>query len=116
MQLGRITLKGRSNPLHFDSDIHSIEMVKIWKQFADVIANQGVDLELKSGEVHALLGENGAGKTTLMKILSGYYRPDSGKILINGEQVEFPTPAAAMRAGVGIVHQHFHLIETMTAA
>ena len=66
--------------------------------------------------MHALLGENGAGKTTLMKILSGYYRPDLGSILMNGRRVDLSSPAEAMKAGIGIVHQHFHLIETMTAA
>ncbi len=91
-------------------------MVNIWKQFPDVVANQGISLSLHSGEVHALLGENGAGKTTLMKVLSGYYRPDLGSILLNGKRLDLSSPAEAMKAGIGIVHQHFHLIETMTAA
>jgi len=116
MQLNRTSSKDRIVLHHPGNDIQTVEMVKIWKQFSDVVANRGVDLTLQSGEVHALLGENGAGKTTLMKILSGYYHPDAGKILINGKQVELSSPAAAMRAGIGIVHQHFHLIETMTAA
>jgi len=116
MALNRSSSQENMNDLHPDNPIHSIEMSDIWKQFSDVVANHGVDLQLHAGEVHALLGENGAGKTTLMKILSGYYRPDAGSVLINGQRVEFSSPAAAMRAGIGIVHQHFHLIETMTAA
>jgi ABC-type uncharacterized transport system ATPase subunit len=91
-------------------------MIGIWKQFGDVIANKAINLHFRSGEVHALLGENGAGKTTIMKILSGYYKPDAGSILLNGEKIEFSSPADAMRVGIGIVHQHFHLLETMTAA
>lgn len=96
--------------------VNSVEMVGIWKQFPGVIANQDVDLDLRVGEVHALLGENGAGKTTLMKVLAGYYQPDAGTILLNGQPVNFSSPADAMKAGIGLIHQHFRLVETMTVA
>jgi simple sugar transport system ATP-binding protein len=91
-------------------------MRNIWKRFPGVIANQGIDLDLRAGEVHALLGENGAGKSTLMHVLSGMYRPDAGTIAIDGVPVSFHSPADAIAAGVGMVHQHFRLVETQTAA
>ncbi len=93
-----------------------VEMQQIWKRFPGVIANRGVDLDLRGGEVHALLGENGAGKTTLMNILSGAYRPDKGVILMDGQPVSFRSPAQAIAAGIGMVHQHFRLVEKLTAA
>ncbi len=93
-----------------------VEMRAIWKRFPGVIANQGIDFDLRAGEVHALLGENGAGKTTLMNILSGSYRPDDGTILINGQPMQFRSPAQAIAAGIGMVHQHFRLVEKLTAA
>ncbi|MEA1926807.1 MAG: ABC transporter ATP-binding protein [Candidatus Auribacterota bacterium] len=93
-----------------------VEMRNIWKRFPGVIANQAVDLDLLEGEVHALLGENGAGKTTLMYVLSGMYRPEAGTIRIAGREMKFKSPSRAIRAGVGIVHQHFRLVEKMTAA
>lgn len=91
-------------------------MQGIWKYFPGIVANKNVDLDLKAGEVHALLGENGAGKTTLMKILSGLYRQDKGTIFINGEDVHFNSPNQAIAAGVGMVHQHFCLVEKLTVA
>lgn len=93
-----------------------VEMSNIWKRFPGVIANQGINLELITGEVHALLGENGAGKSTLMHILSGMYQPDAGVIRINGEEVQFRSPADAISKGIGMVHQHFRLVERLTAA
>jgi simple sugar transport system ATP-binding protein len=93
-----------------------VEMRGIWKRFPGVVANQGVDFDLRAGEVHALLGENGAGKTTLMKILSGGYRPDAGTILVDGKPVTFRSPAEAIELGIGMVHQHFRLVQKMTAA
>lgn len=95
-------------------DILDVQMRSITKTFPGVIANKAVDLDLRSGEVHALLGENGAGKSTLMRILAGIYRPDSGKIYINGQPVSFSSPAQAIRAGIGMVHQEFRLVEALT--
>jgi simple sugar transport system ATP-binding protein len=86
-----------------------LEMRAIDKRFGEVHANRGVDLTLHAGEVLGLLGENGAGKTTLMNILFGLYAADSGSIRISGESVEIRSPADALAAGVGMVHQHFHL-------
>ncbi|RMG99010.1 MAG: ABC transporter ATP-binding protein [Chloroflexi bacterium] len=88
----------------------------IVKRFPGVLANDHVDLALYPGEVHALLGENGAGKSTLMNILSGLYRPDAGQIIINGEPVTFNSPRDAIRRGIGMVHQHFMLVPTLTVA
>src|SRR5438874_37881 len=88
----------------------------ITKRFPGVVANDHVDFDLKRGEVHALLGENGAGKSTLMNVLYGLYRPDEGEILLNGKPVSFSSAKDAIRAGIGMVHQHFMLIPVMTAA
>jgi ABC-type uncharacterized transport system ATPase subunit len=93
-----------------------VAMRNIWKRFPGVIANQGIDLDLRAGEVHALLGENGAGKSTLMHVLSGMYRPDAGVITLDSAPVSFRSPADAIAAGVGMVHQHFRLVQTQTAA
>jgi len=89
-------------------------MKDITKRFTHTVANDGIDFELREGEIHALLGENGAGKTTLMKILSGLYQPDSGEILINGKSLRFFSPEDAMRVGIGMVHQHFELVPNLT--
>ncbi len=94
----------------------SVEMRGIVKRFPGVVANDHVDFDVHAGEVHALLGENGAGKSTLMKILYGMYRPDEGQILINGQPVTFHSPLDAIRHGIGMVHQHFMLVETLTVA
>ena len=93
-----------------------MEMIDIVKQFPGVRANDGVSLDVRSGEVHAILGENGAGKSTLMRQLYGMYQPDKGEIRINGAPVLFRSPADAIRAGIGMIHQHFMLIPTMTVA
>jgi general nucleoside transport system ATP-binding protein len=93
-----------------------VEALGITKSFDDVVALDEVDLDLARGEVHALLGENGAGKTTISNVLAGIYRPDSGLILIDGEERQFRSPAAAIEAGIGMVHQHFRLIQPMTVA
>jgi simple sugar transport system ATP-binding protein len=108
---------GKSDP-PFERTEHPVfvEMSNIWKRFPGVIANQGIDLELRTGEVHALLGENGAGKSTLMHILSGMYQADAGIIRINGEEVQFRSPADGIAKGIGMVHQHFRLVEMLTAA
>jgi simple sugar transport system ATP-binding protein len=88
----------------------------ITKRYPGVIANNKIDLDLKAGEIHALLGENGAGKTTLMNILFGLARPDEGEILLDGQPVQIADPADAIARGIGMVHQHFMLIPVLTVA
>jgi simple sugar transport system ATP-binding protein len=88
----------------------------ITKRFPGVVANDGVDFEAAVGEVHALLGENGAGKSTLSNILTGLYRPDEGEIRLYGEPVVFESPRDALDAGIGMVHQHFRLVQPFTVA
>jgi general nucleoside transport system ATP-binding protein len=91
-----------------------LELRGITKRFPGVVANEGVDLVVQSGEIHALLGENGAGKTTLMNVLYGLYRPDEGEILIDDVPVTFDDPGDAIAAGIGMVHQHFMLVPVFT--
>jgi ABC-type uncharacterized transport system ATPase subunit len=93
-----------------------LEMRGIRKEFPGTVANDDVDLDIRRGEVHALLGENGAGKSTLMNILYGLYRPDAGEILLRGKPVSFASARDAINAGIGMVHQHFMLIPVMTVA
>jgi ABC-type uncharacterized transport system ATPase subunit len=88
----------------------------ITKRFPGVLANDRVDFEAATGEVHALLGENGAGKTTLSNILTGLYRPDEGEIELYGKPARFQSPRDALAAGIGMVHQHFRLVESFTVA
>src|SRR5579864_8395899 len=96
--------------------MNAVEMTGIDKAFPGVVANRAVDFEARWGEVHALLGENGAGKTTLMSILAGLYRPDAGQIAIDGKPVTFQAPRDAIRAGVGMVYQHYRLVPSQTVA
>jgi simple sugar transport system ATP-binding protein len=91
-----------------------LEMKGIVKQFPGVLANDHVDLEIKRGEIHALLGENGAGKTTLMNILYGLYGKDSGKIYFKGDEVDIRNPQEAIATGIGMVHQEFMLVKPFT--
>ncbi len=91
-----------------------LELRGITKRFPGVLANDHIDLMLEKGEIHALLGENGAGKTTLMNILYGLYQPDEGEILVNGQVEQFLSPKDAIRAGIGMVHQHFMLVPVFT--
>jgi len=91
-----------------------IEMRGITKRFPGVLANDHIDFDLRAGEIHALLGENGAGKTTLMNILYGLYSPDEGTILVQDKPVTIKSPRDAIELGIGMVHQHFMLIPTMT--
>ena len=91
-----------------------VEMRGITKRFPGVIANEDVDFELRHGEIHALLGENGAGKSTLMTVLAGLYRPEAGTILVRGNPVGFNSPRDAIDLGIGMIHQHFTLIESQT--
>jgi ABC-type uncharacterized transport system ATPase subunit len=92
----------------------AVELRGIVKRFPGVVANDGVDFDLRVGEVHALLGENGAGKSTLMNILDGLYQPDAGEIMIDGRPVSFGSPRDAIAAGLGMVHQHFALVASQT--
>jgi general nucleoside transport system ATP-binding protein len=93
-----------------------LEIINLVKHFPGVKANDGVNLTLRRGEVHAILGENGAGKSTLMKLIYGLYQPDSGEIRLQGKPVRFHSPREAIRAGIGMVHQHFMLIPALTVA
>lgn len=93
-----------------------VEMKEIVKAFPGVVANAGIDFELRRGEIHTLLGENGAGKTTLMNILYGLYEPDSGEIILNDEVIHLNNARDAIRRGLGMVHQHFMLVERFTVA
>jgi simple sugar transport system ATP-binding protein len=93
-----------------------LELSDITKQFPGVLANDHIDLSLNKGEILALLGENGAGKTTLMNILYGLYQPDQGEIKVNGEKIIVRSPTDAIRAGIGMVHQHFMLIPVFTVS
>src|SRR6476619_7484908 len=86
------------------------------KSFGPVLANRGADLDVATGEIHALVGENGAGKSTLMRLLSGMYTADGGTMEVNGRDVTGWTTADAIAAGVGMVHQHFMLVPTLTVA
>lgn len=93
---------------------YAVEMQDIVIRFPGVLANDHVNLTLKNGEIHALLGENGAGKSTLMNALAGLYKPVSGTIKVHGEQVSFGSPKDAIEKGIGMVHQHFMLVPTQT--
>ena len=91
-----------------------VEMINIRKEFPGIVANDNVTLQLKKGEIHALLGENGAGKSTLMGMLFGMYQPEAGQIKVNGKQVKITSPNVANELGIGMVHQHFKLVENFT--
>ena len=91
-----------------------IEMLHITKEFPGIKANDDITLQLRRGEIHALLGENGAGKSTLMSVLFGLYQPEKGEILYNGKKVEINNPNDATALGIGLVHQHFKLVEVFT--
>lgn len=100
------------NNINFENKV--VEMKNITKKFGAFVANDNIDLTIHKGEIHALLGENGAGKTTLMNILYGLYQPTSGDVYINGEKIESVNPNVAIKKGIGMVHQHFMLVETFT--
>ena len=101
-----LQMSGEKTPL--------LELRGITKSFNGVAANDAVDLTLYPGEVLALLGENGAGKSTLMNVIYGIYRPDAGQILVNGQEVRITSPKEALSHGIGMVHQHFKLVECFT--
>ena len=91
-----------------------LRMEHISKRFGNFYANQDINFSVAKGEVHTLLGENGAGKSTLMNILIGLYQPTEGKIFLNGQEVRIESPSQAVKLGIGMVHQHFMLVEAMT--
>ena len=95
---------------------YAIELKGITKTFGSVVANNNVELNVKPGEILALLGENGSGKTTLMNMLSGIYKPDSGQIFVDGKEVSIDSPEDSKRLGIGMVHQHFKLVDVFSAA
>ena len=97
-----------------NSEGYAIELHGIVKRFPGVIANDGIDLKVNRGEIHCLLGENGAGKTTLMRVLYGLYRPEEGEIILNGQPVQMTSPRAALNHHIGMIHQHFRLVPTLS--
>jgi len=94
----------------------AVEMSGITKTFPGVVANDQIDFVVEKAEVHGLLGENGAGKTVLMNILYGLYQANTGQIFVNGKEVEIEGPATAIKLGIGMVHQHFMLVPSLTVA
>jgi simple sugar transport system ATP-binding protein len=94
--------------------VNAVEMRQIIKRFPGVLANDKVDFDLRVGEIHALLGENGAGKSTLMTVLAGLYKPEGGTIAVFGRPVSFNSPREAMAQGIGMIHQHFALVQSLT--
>src|SRR6059058_1417288 len=94
----------------------AIRLTDVSKSFGPVQANRGASLEVAPGEIHALVGENGAGKSTLMRVLAGMYAPNSGTMHVNGRDVTGWSTSDAIAAGVGMVHQHFMLVPTLTVA
>jgi simple sugar transport system ATP-binding protein len=103
-------------PARDDARVPVLEVRGVTKTFPGVVANENVDLALHHGEIHCLLGENGAGKSTLMNVVFGLYRPDSGAVLVRGQEVHFHSAQDAIAHGIGMVHQHFQLIPVFTVA
>ena len=93
-----------------------LELRNITKRFGDVLANDQVNIVVKPGTIHAIVGENGAGKSTAMRIAYGFYKADSGDLVVDGEVRNIATPHDAIALGIGMVHQHFMLVSTMTVA
>ena len=94
--------------------MYAIEMLDIRKEFAGIVANDAITLQIEENEIHALLGENGAGKSTLMSILFGLYQPDRGEIIVRNQKINITNPNVANRLGIGMVHQHFKLVDNFT--
>ena len=95
---------------------NAIELKNITKRFGSVVANDKVCLTVKKGEILSILGENGSGKTTLMNMLSGIYFPDEGEIYVDGKEVTIASPKDSFALGIGMIHQHFKLVDVLTAA
>ncbi len=93
----------------------AVRMVDITKHFGTITANKNVSLDIRKGEILSLLGENGSGKTTLMNMLSGIYYPDGGSIYVNGTRVDIRSPKDAFKLHIGMIHQHFKLVDVFTA-
>src|SRR5436190_18732382 len=93
-----------------------LELRNITKTFGDVTANNDVSITVNKGTIHAIVGENGAGKSTIMRIAYGFYTADSGEIFVNGQVRHITSPHDAIALGIGMVHQHFMLVDTMTVA
>src|SRR5690242_10969462 len=103
------------SPDHMTKDPkYAVEMRGITKRFGDVLANDHISLAIPDQSIHAIIGENGAGKSTVMNILYGFYKADEGEILIDGEPRSIDRPADAIKLGLGMVHQHFMLVEPLT--
>src|SRR5699024_8026024 len=98
------------------SEEYIIEMRHITKRFPGIVANSDVSIQIKKGEIYALLGENGAGKSTLMSMLFGMYEPDEGEIYIHGKKERISSPTYATKLSIGMVHQHFKLVQDYTIA
>lgn len=98
------------------SETYAIELKNITKRFGKVVANDKVNMSVKRGEILSVLGENGSGKTTLMNMISGIYYPDEGQILVNGKEVTICSPKDSFALGIGMIHQHFKLVDVLTAA
>ena len=101
--------------LALDKVENAIELRGITKTFGSVVANDHIDLDVRRGEILALLGENGSGKTTLMNMISGIYHPDEGSIHVNGREVVINSPMDAKKLGIGMIHQHFKLVDVFSA-
>ena len=100
----------------FLETVAAVQLKNITKRFGKVVANHKVSLSIYRGEILSLLGENGSGKTTLMNMLAGIYFPDEGEILVNGTPVTIASPKDAFNNGIGMIHQHFKLVDVFTAA
>ena len=97
------------------NNTYAIELKNISKRFGSTLANNNVNLSVKRGEIMAILGENGSGKTTLMNMISGIYYPDEGQIFVNGEEVSISSPKDAFNYSIGMIHQHFKLVDVFSA-
>ena len=105
---------GRSNKAALNSTLTALELRNITKSFGAVVANKDISIAVKQGTIHGIIGENGAGKSTLMSILFGYYKADAGDIFIGGQKTQIPDSQAAIAAGIGMVFQHFKLVQNFT--